>query len=303
MKLEYPYLPEGREIHYVGSDNKFMIQAKALQSHGDPLFPVGGVLVKDGVVIGKGANGFNKGPGQDPHICPRVVLECPSGEGYDLCSLHDAEGHCERMVLKDAYESGCDPNGADLYMYGHWWACKPCWDALIDAGANKVFLVDDAHNLFTRDKVQASAFIPSVKRAYIAGALSNLEEDAGSQYQMYEGIGEICEDLGIHARIPHIHNGENKKENHEKDPRQVFEWGSNEVAEADVIIAEVSYPSLGTGSEIMYAWQLKKPVVLLSRRGQYVSKFVTGNPAVVYHAEYGSVEEVQKVARNILKQL
>lgn len=301
---EYPYLPEGRSFKFVPVTNPFMVAASEMRLGGDPLFPIGAVLVKDGQIIGTGANGYNKGPNQSPHICPRVVLDCPSGTGYELCSLHGHEGHSERMVLQDAVQKGHNTVGADLYMYGHWWACKPCWDALIEAGIRDVYLLENAHIEFSREKVQSEQFQSSVKRAYIAGAISNVPDGSVSdQRALYESLAIVAEGMGIIARVPHVHNSENKKDNHQKDPRKVFEWGSNEVKEADVIVADVTLPSLGTGGEILLAGELKKPVVLLSQEGAYVSKFVTGNPAVVYHAEYSDRMDAARKLRNILKQL
>lgn len=154
--VKYPYMPSDRHFKYAPYDHPFMIEAARARSEqsGDPSYPVGVVLVKDGVVIARAGNGFNKGAGQI-HVCPRVVLECPSGTGYDLCHLHDPEGHAEPMVIAEAARLGVDPAGADAYMFGHWWACEPCWKKLIDAGVRDLYVVDDSHERFSRDKVYA----------------------------------------------------------------------------------------------------------------------------------------------------
>ncbi len=166
----YPYMPSGRKIKYASAESLPM-QAAALarqQCAGDNLFPVGAVLVKDGAVVARAGNGFNRGPGQI-HVCPRIVKECPSGQGYDLCDLHDALGHAEPMLIMTAREAGIDPTGADVYMYGHWWACEPCWNTLIKAGIQDLYVTDDAHERFSRDKVYAKTLVSGVRSVSIVG--------------------------------------------------------------------------------------------------------------------------------------
>jgi len=154
--IQYPYMPADRHLKYVPADHPFMLEAaKAREERsGDPLFPVGIVLVHDGAVVARAGNGFNKGPGE-PHLCPRILAGCKTGEGYDLCHLHDAEGHAEPMLMKAAQEAGIATVGADVYMYGHWWCCEPCWKAMIDAGVRDVYVTDDAHERFSRERVYA----------------------------------------------------------------------------------------------------------------------------------------------------
>ena len=38
-------------------------------------------------------------------------------------------------------------------MYGHWWACESCWNALIAGGVRDVYITDDAHERFSRENV------------------------------------------------------------------------------------------------------------------------------------------------------
>ncbi|MBI4257047.1 hypothetical protein HY626_03265 [Candidatus Uhrbacteria bacterium] len=176
--IEYPYMPEGHQLKYASVDDPFMIEAAKAREEcaGDQLYPVGIVLVKDGVVVVRAGNGFNRGPGQ-VHVCPRIVLECPSGTGYDLCTLHDAPGHSEPMLIEEARALGIDPTGADAYMYGHWWTCEPCWKSLIDAGVRDLYVTDDAHERFSRDKVYAQTLSPSIKTVSLDGFEGELLKD------------------------------------------------------------------------------------------------------------------------------
>lgn len=298
--IQYPYLPEGKQLKYTNADNPFMIEAAKVRDTqaGDTLYPVGSVLVKDGVVIGRGGNGFNRGPGE-LHICPRIVLDCKSGERYDLCTLHDSPGHSEVMTLADAYAKGHDPAGADLYMYGHWWACEPCWTALLEAGVRDVYVLDDAHERFSREKVYEKALTTSLKSAYIAGPITNVE-DFDTQASFYEAIGQVCEELGITARIPHRDNALNEDRD-KGNSRGVYDWASNEAVVNDVVIAEVSQPSLGTGGELVEAHKAGTPIVLYSKKGSRVSRYVLGNPSVVYHVEYEDLEDAKRQIGNVLR--
>jgi len=174
VNIDYPYMPPDRHLKYVSSDHPFMLEAARARQEcaGDPLYPVGIVLVKEGKVIARAGNGFNKGPGQ-VHVCPRIVLDVPSGTGYDLCTLHDSPGHAERMVLSEAQRLGVDPMGSDAYLYGHWWACEPCWTALLEAGVRDLYVTDDAHERFSRDRVYEKTLSPSIKTVSFEG----FEED------------------------------------------------------------------------------------------------------------------------------
>lgn len=176
--VKYPYMPTDRHLKYAPADSEFMLAAKMAREKksGDPLFPVGIALVKDSQVIATAGNGFNRGAGT-PHICPRVVLECPSGVGYELCHLHDPEGHAEPMVVAEAQRLGIDTDGANAYMYGHWWACEPCWNALIAAGIRDLYVTDDAHERFSRDRVYAET---------LSGQRQDVRlEKVGSEYRVF----------------------------------------------------------------------------------------------------------------------
>src|SRR3989338_6141684 len=152
--IEYPSLPPNRQFKFVSIDHPHMIAAECARRtcSGDSLWPIGIVLVRDGEVIARAGNGFNRGT-SSKHICPRIVLDCPSGTRYDLCSLHDAPGHAEPMLMQVVSEKGINPTGCDVYLCGHWWCCEPCWNILIDAGVRDVYLVDYAQERFSRERV------------------------------------------------------------------------------------------------------------------------------------------------------
>ena len=145
--LHYPYLPAGRKILYVPEDNPFIRAARecALAHSLDERQKTGSVVVKNGRIIGQGANGSDY---HRTHGCERARRGIPTGERYDLCEGCSPKNHSEPKALAAARVADLDTRGADLYLWGHWWCCRPCWDAMIDAEIQNVYLVDGSERLF-----------------------------------------------------------------------------------------------------------------------------------------------------------
>ena len=158
MNNRYPYLPEGRQFKYVPISNLFMAETKRVtfEQSTDINHPTGAVIVKDGKIVGVGANksalrnkwllNFHK-----TKFCIRRFLKIKSGQKYWLCpGCASHRLHAEPQAVKDAQKNHGDITGADLYHWGHWWCCQPCWDSMIKAGIRDVYLVDNAEALFKK---------------------------------------------------------------------------------------------------------------------------------------------------------
>ena len=154
-KYPYPYLPEGREILYVPLDNVFMLLAKsyARAQSLDSRMPGAAVVVKNGRVIGIGANGSTY---HETHECERKRLQCKTGEGYELCEGCHPHNHSERQAITGALAQGSDTQGADLYLWGHWWFCKDCWEYIIRYGIRNCYVVERSEILFNVDDPENS---------------------------------------------------------------------------------------------------------------------------------------------------
>ena len=102
-KYTAPYIPEGRTILYMPISNQFMAEAKeyARVNSLDKEMPNTSVIVKDGVIIGRGANGSTY---HQTHICERVKRNIPTGEGYELCEGCHPKNHGESRAIKNAKE-------------------------------------------------------------------------------------------------------------------------------------------------------------------------------------------------------
>lgn len=150
-KIKYPYLPEGRTIEYVPENDHFMAAAKGLARFEslDETMPGAAIIVKDGEIIGGSANGSDC---HDKYGCERVRIGCKTGEGYELCEGCHPKNHSEVRAIHDAQESGNSTQDADLYLWGHWWCCKWCWDAIAEAGIKRVFLMEKSEILFNKER-------------------------------------------------------------------------------------------------------------------------------------------------------
>jgi len=147
--VSYPYLPVGQHFLYVSASDPFMLAAKEYaRAHSlDQVMPTGAVIVKDGKVIGAGANGSNY---HDSNGCERVRQNIPTGEGYELCEGCHPRNHAEVKAVADARERGEDTTGAKLFLWGHWWACKSCWSVALEAGISEIVLQDNSEVLFNK---------------------------------------------------------------------------------------------------------------------------------------------------------
>lgn len=147
--IKYPFLPEGRTIKYAPADNLFMKEARAFaREHSlDVAMPNASVLVKDEIIIARAANGSDY---HKHNECERVKKGIPTGQGYDLCEGCHPKNHSEQSVIQEAKKNGLDASGADIYLWGHWWCCEPCWKVMIENGIRDVYLLEKSEILFDR---------------------------------------------------------------------------------------------------------------------------------------------------------
>ena len=147
--MELPYLPEGKTILYVGVNHPFMEEARFMAEEFslDAAHKTGAIIVKEGQILGGGANGsaLHKTNG-----CERKKQNIPTGEGYDICHGCHPENHAEQKAIAFVLESSLLPKGADLYLWGHWWCCESCWNVMINAGIENVYLPEGAADLFKK---------------------------------------------------------------------------------------------------------------------------------------------------------
>jgi len=147
--MRFPYLPPDRIILYVEGSNRYMQMARKVADELslDTEHPTGAVVVKDKRVLGRGANGSEY---HQIHGCARKGQGSVTGEEYDLCEGCNPRHHAEPSAIREALANAENPHGADLFLWGHWWCCKPCWECMIKHGIRKVYLVEGAEKKFKR---------------------------------------------------------------------------------------------------------------------------------------------------------
>jgi nucleoside 2-deoxyribosyltransferase len=114
--------------------------------------------------------------------------------------------------------------------------------------------------------------------------------------QIYSEIVAHLTELG--HEVPTAHLADPAVMDLEKvvEPADVFARDIGWIEACDALLAEVSTPSHGVGYEIAYALALGKPVLCCFRRGERVSKMITGNdsPGLVVR-DYDDLPEALEV--------
>lgn len=86
-------------------------------------------------------------------------------------------------------------------------------------------------------------------------------------------------------------------------PEEVYKKDTDWIKEADIVIAEVTTPSLGVGYELGFAEALKKKIVCLYRtqEGKQVSRMVLGNK---YNQcfEYKEIKDLEAIFEKVFAQ-
>ena len=124
---------------------------------------------------------------------------------------------------------------------------------------------------------------------YVSGAL-NAAADIEKAKRFYERLGDVCENAGFNAYVPHT-MGTDPVENPEVTPEEVYRRDMAAVSSSDLVVAYVGEPSLGVGAEIERAANLGIDVILLHEEGRTVSRLILGSPPVVHRVVYACEEE------------
>ncbi|MCD6346654.1 MAG: nucleoside 2-deoxyribosyltransferase [Bacteroidales bacterium] len=97
------------------------------------------------------------------------------------------------------------------------------------------------------------------KKIYFCGAIRGGRSDAGIYGEMIRHISQYGQVLTEHIGDPEV-----KSDQHLSD-RFIHDRDMDWLGESDLIIAEVTQPSLGVGYEIGRAIEMGKPVICLVR--------------------------------------
>ena len=158
--LDYsePFMDGRLQLFFVPKADEFMEAAFTVRHEStDKRHSTGAVVVQDGKILSMESNqsGFKHQALIRMHekgLCVRKLLHVPSGKGYGLClGCAKSHDHAESRAARAAAHKYPDKaKGATLYLAGHWWACKPCCNAMIEAGITKVILEEGAKAQYGR---------------------------------------------------------------------------------------------------------------------------------------------------------
>lgn len=129
-------------------------------------------------------------------------------------------------------------------------------------------------------------------KIYFSGSITGGRDDV----HLYAEIITILKNYGV-VLTEHIGNLQmNALGQTHMTPEEVYTKDTNWIKEADIVIAEVTMPSLGVGYELGFAEALKKKIVCIyrNREGKQVSRMVLGNGYNECY-EYKEVSDLEPV--------
>lgn len=131
---------------------------------------------------------------------------------------------------------------------------------------------------------------------YFAGSIRGGREDL----DLYQAIVEL---LGAYGAVltEHVANGDVLKVESKSTDKEIYKRDMDWLVKSDVVIAEVTQPSLGVGYEIGQAEAMGKKVLCLYRNlpGKNLSAMIAGNPHVRLE-EYESGADLDVILKKFL---
>jgi 2'-deoxynucleoside 5'-phosphate N-hydrolase len=137
-------------------------------------------------------------------------------------------------------------------------------------------------------------------KIYFAGSIRAGRKDVAIYEKMItwlKAFGEVLtEHVGNQVLSEMGDDGPDDDHIHERD----MEW----LKACDVVIAEVSTPSLGVGYEVGWAAALKKPILCLSRSkgGPPLSAMIAGSPGI-YNVTYSTLDEAEHMMGEFISEV
>ncbi len=135
-------------------------------------------------------------------------------------------------------------------------------------------------------------------KIYFAGSITGGREDVSIYQEIVSMLKKYGEVLSEHISFFEI----SVMGQTDITAEMVYKKDTDWIKEADVIIAEVTTPSLGVGYEVGLAEALGKKVICLHRNkeGRQVSKMILGNSYNICQ-EYKDAKDLESVFENLLK--
>lgn len=134
-------------------------------------------------------------------------------------------------------------------------------------------------------------------KIYFAGSIRGGRED----WALYREIISVLGDYGT-VLTEHVGNSDLAVTGEDSEDRYIHDRDLVWLRSCDVLVAEVTTPSLGVGYEIAKATEWGKPVLCLYRTGtgRPLSAMIAGSEGVTVR-EYQSAASVKAIASEFLK--
>lgn len=135
-------------------------------------------------------------------------------------------------------------------------------------------------------------------KIYFAGSIRGGRDDAAVYEAMITWLKTFGEVLTEHVGSPALSetgdDGPDDRSIHDRD----MAW----LAACDLVVAEVSMPSLGVGYELGWATALNKPVLCLHRTvsGRPLSAMIAGSPGI-QSVSYSSMDEAKTILERFIR--
>ncbi|MBN1569521.1 MAG: nucleoside 2-deoxyribosyltransferase [Acidobacteria bacterium] len=137
-------------------------------------------------------------------------------------------------------------------------------------------------------------------KIYFAGAIRGGRTDASIYQSLITYLSSFGEVLTKHVGDTSLsENGDDGPED-----RHIYDRDMTWLSACDLLVAEVSVPSLGVGYELGCAVKMKKPVLCLYRCDSEhpLSAMIAGSPGI-QTALYASIEDAKRILADFLKQV
>ena len=133
-------------------------------------------------------------------------------------------------------------------------------------------------------------------KIYFAGSMRGGQKDQ----KLY---AEIIEELKLYGQVLTEHVGEGLDEIDTKgmSDKDIYDYDMMRLLESDIVIAEVTQPSIGVGYEIGASEALEKTIVALFRPDQGIRRSAMLASEGISHLEYKTIEDLKPKLEKIFK--
>ena len=133
-------------------------------------------------------------------------------------------------------------------------------------------------------------------KIYFAGSIRGGRDEEENYLKLINHLTKYGEVLTEHVSLKNIEENEQKNSD-----SHIFQRDISWLESSDVMVADVTVPSLGVGYEIGFAETLAIPILCLynPKNKKSLSAMISGNKNLVWK-EYNSVEEAQLLIKEFI---